>query len=137
MNVCSLPMRNWNTETFNSCPSKASCMQSTYEELKQSYSFAISLIPSQYAVLPMRNWNIDLFKNIIQAVLVCSLPIRNWNTTSFLIWRPPHDSMQFTYKELKLSSYVNVFLLILVCGLPIRNWNYSTMFFMIFGCLRI
>ena len=119
--VCSLPMRNWNTDRIS---------------IPQGMTGVCSL--------PMRNWNwlrwaghSQLFEFVaylwgIETILtygdsefkglVCSLPMRNWNQSpgriyEFVVWFVAY------LWGIETSEAVLPVQRRRVCSLPMRNWN--------------
>ena len=95
-----LPMRNWNSKESADCWNRLG-FHLTYEELKLSLFFTISVLPMNVFILPMRNWN-------FLVGLIC------WN---------PLDRFHLTYEELKQCTVSFVRMPGHVFILPMRNWN--------------
>jgi len=100
-NASRLPMRNWNVFVLVSI-ALLGCFQTTYEELKLSWSY--NLYKGYASRLPMRNWNDSPRRSIL--VLV-QLPDYLWGIETVYRVLPhgrQHGRFQTTYEELKQGT---------------------------------
>jgi len=98
--------------------------QTTYEELKLSWSLIFCHFSRKVSRLPMRNWNIFLPEKRENYPTVSRLPMRNWNCEGNGLNVHCNFSFQTTYEELKLKcEFLRLSIREKVSRLPMRNWN--------------
>ena len=98
--VCSLPMRDWNSNITT--------------------SISLSL---RVCSLPMRDWNWPNKTTSRGRIRVCSLPMRDWNHPQM-----GQKSFSFLVCSLPMRDWNNLgkiknWAVCSVCSLPVRDWN--------------
>ena len=100
-----LPMRNWNSVLM--CLTViGESFQTTYEELKRSWSVKSPWRNLQASRLPMRNWNESSPSCPFRSWRASRLPMRNWNSVFVQLNSVRSFCFQTTYEELKLNNLI-------------------------------